>query len=172
MPRRTNPNIDEATTVPKSHTHPSHEGDGRARDPEATTAPLTPKPTRKDEPLVREPPTITSRLKEEVELRKWTLPRYCCTSCILETKTKVGSTVVKDPVPRTNPKIDETPTTPKPHTHPHPPANHPPINPVFIPRFYILFHFAVLHAEKKKRQAPPQSTSAAPFGKSLRKGGS
>jgi hypothetical protein len=43
---RTNQNINEAPTAPKSHTHPSHECDGRARDPEATAAPPTPKPTR------------------------------------------------------------------------------------------------------------------------------
>ena len=42
----TNPNINEEPTVPKSHTHPSHECDGRAHDPEATAAPPTPKPTK------------------------------------------------------------------------------------------------------------------------------
>jgi len=51
-----------------------------------------------------------------------------------ETKTKVGSTTAKAPALRTNPKIDETPTTPKRHTHPSviPPGNPPTINPVFI----------------------------------------
>jgi hypothetical protein len=29
---RTNPNINETPTAPKSHTHPSHESDGRSRD--------------------------------------------------------------------------------------------------------------------------------------------
>ncbi len=33
-------------------------------------------------------------------------------------KTKVGSTVAKDPVPRTNSNINETPTGPKSQTHP------------------------------------------------------
>ncbi len=41
---RTHPNIDEATTAPKSNTHPSHEFVGRARDPETMTTPPTPKP--------------------------------------------------------------------------------------------------------------------------------
>ena len=39
---RTNPNTKEAPTAPKPHTHPSHERDGQARDPEATAAPPTP----------------------------------------------------------------------------------------------------------------------------------
>ncbi len=53
-----------------------HECDGRAHDPVTMVVPLTPKPTRKAEPLF-----------------------------ILETKTKVGSTVAKTPVPRTHPNI-------------------------------------------------------------------
>jgi hypothetical protein len=57
---RTHPNIDETPTAPKSHTHLSHECVGRARDPEAMSAPPTLKPTRKAEVLVREPPTIVS----------------------------------------------------------------------------------------------------------------
>ncbi len=36
------------------------ECDGRAHDPDTMVAPLTPKPTRKDEALVRAPPTIAS----------------------------------------------------------------------------------------------------------------
>jgi hypothetical protein len=67
-----------------------HECDGRAHDPVTMVVPLTPKPTRKAEPLF-----------------------------ILETKTKVGSTVAKTPVPRTHPNIDETPTASKSHTHTH-----------------------------------------------------
>ena len=58
---RTNPNIDETPTGPKSPTHPTHKCDGRARDPEATADPPTPKPTRKAEALARAPPTIASR---------------------------------------------------------------------------------------------------------------
>jgi hypothetical protein len=80
--------------------------------------PLTPKPTSKAEALVRVSATIASCREEDDELRKWSLPRYCCASCILETKTKVGSTVAKVPVPRINPNMDEGPTTPKSHTHP------------------------------------------------------
>ncbi len=160
------------------------ECDGREHDPDTMVAPLTPKPTRKAE-----------------------LTRYRYVRCILETKTKVGRTEAKDPDPRTNPNINEAPTTPKSHTHPshecdatqrrwpphrHPSTrkaedlsrapptiasrreedvaphvptqitirrpphlNHPPthptckpptINPVFIPRCYILFHFVVLHS--------------------------
>ncbi len=111
----TYPNIDEVPTTPKSYTHPSHECDRRPCDSEATTAPPTPKPTHKDEPP---PPTIDSRREEDAALRKWPWPRYCCSSCILETKTKVGSTVGKTPAPHTYPNIDEAPTAPKSHTHP------------------------------------------------------
>jgi hypothetical protein len=50
---------------------------------------------------------------------------------------------VKDPVLRTNPKIDEVPTAPKPLTHPSHPETPHPSTPAFILRFYILFHFAV-----------------------------
>jgi hypothetical protein len=91
-----------------------YECDGRAHDPDTMVAPPTPKPTRKAEPLARAPPTIASRREEDAALRKWPLlPRYCCASCILETKTKVGSTAAKAPALRTNPKIDEAPTAPK-----------------------------------------------------------
>ncbi len=71
-----------------------HECDGWAHDPDTMVAPLTPKPKRKVEALARTPPTIASRHKENFELRKWQLPRYCCARCILETKTKVKSTAV------------------------------------------------------------------------------
>jgi hypothetical protein len=81
-------------------------------------APLTPKSTRKVEVLVRDPTTIVSCREEDTTVRKWPLPRYCSASCILETKTKVGSTTAKAPAPRINPNINETPTTPKSHTHP------------------------------------------------------
>jgi DNA-directed RNA polymerase subunit N (RpoN/RPB10) len=60
----------------------------------------------------------TTCREEDSVLRKWSLSRYCCARCILETKTKVGSTVSKDPGPRINPNINETPTAPKSHTHP------------------------------------------------------
>jgi hypothetical protein len=95
-----------------------HECDGRAHDPGTMVVPQTPKPTRKAEALVRAPPTIALCREEDAALRKWPLPQYCCASCILETKTKVGSTSAKAPAPRTHPNIDETPTTPKSHTHP------------------------------------------------------
>jgi hypothetical protein len=79
--------------------------------------PLTPKPTRKTEALVRVPSTITLFHEEDSAVRNWPLSRYCCANCILETKTKVGSTTVKVPDPRTHPNIDEVSTTPKSHTH-------------------------------------------------------
>jgi hypothetical protein len=98
-----------------------HECDGRAHDPGTMVAPLTPKTTRKAEALSWTSPTIAFCREEDAALRKWTCPRYCCASCILETKTKVGSTAAKAPALRTNPKIDEAPTAPKPPTHPsHP----------------------------------------------------
>jgi hypothetical protein len=113
---RINPNTNETTTVPKSHTHPSHEGDGLARDPEATTAPPTPKPTLKVKALVRTPTTIVSRREEDDALRKWSLSRYCCVRCILKLKQK---SEVPQRKPRTYvPKIGEAPTGPEPHTHP------------------------------------------------------
>jgi hypothetical protein len=37
-----------------------HEYDGRSHDPDTIVTPLTPKPTWKDEPLVRESQTIAS----------------------------------------------------------------------------------------------------------------
>ena len=73
------------------------EYDGRVRDPEATAAPPTPKPTRKAEALARAPPTIASRRKEGATLKEVALPRYRCASCILETKTNVGNTAAKAP---------------------------------------------------------------------------
>ena len=57
-----------------------HECDGRARDPDAMVAPLTPKPTRKAEALARAPPTIASSCEENAALRKWHWPRLCCAS--------------------------------------------------------------------------------------------
>ena len=89
-----------------------HECDGRAHDPDTMVAPLTPKPTRKAEALARAPPTIASSREEDTALKEVALPRYRCASCILETKTKVGSTVAKALAPRTNPKIDEALTAP------------------------------------------------------------
>ena len=94
------------------------ECDGRANDPDTMVAPLTPKPTRKAEALARAPPTIASRREEDAALKEVALPRYRFANCILETKTKVGSTAAKAPAPRTNPNINEAPTTPKSHTHP------------------------------------------------------
>ncbi len=64
-------------------------------------APLTNKPTRTAELLTRVSSTIPLSCEEDTELRKWPLSRYCCVSCILETKTKVGITEVKPPVLRT-----------------------------------------------------------------------
>jgi hypothetical protein len=50
----------ELKSTPKSPTHPSHECDGRVRDPDAMNVLPTPKPTRKAEALSRPPPTICS----------------------------------------------------------------------------------------------------------------
>jgi hypothetical protein len=71
-----------------------YEYDGRTHDPDTMVVTLTPKPTRKGEPLTREPPTIPSCREEDVVSRKWSLSRYCSVRSILETKTKVGSTGV------------------------------------------------------------------------------
>ncbi len=57
---RTHPNIDEAPTTPKSHTHPSHEYVGRECDPETMTDPPTPKPTHKVGALRTERPEPTA----------------------------------------------------------------------------------------------------------------
>ncbi len=84
-----------------------------------TLDPLTPKSTRKVETLTRAPSTIGLCHKTDTTLTKWSLTQYCSSSCILETKTKVGSTTVKVPVPRTHPNIDETPPDPN-----HPPTHH------------------------------------------------
>ncbi len=83
--------------------------------------PLTPKPTRKAEALVKAPPTIASRHEEDVALKKWPNPWLYCAKDILETKaneTNDGSTAAKAPAPRTNPNTKEAPTAPNPHTHP------------------------------------------------------
>jgi hypothetical protein len=93
-------------------------GDGRSHDPDTMVTPLTPKPTRKAETLTRAPPTIVSSREEDTVLKEVVLSRYRSANCILETKTKVGSTVAKSPVPRTNPDINETSTVPKSHVHP------------------------------------------------------
>ena len=61
--------------------------------------PLTPKPTRKAEALVKAPPTIASSREEDAALKEVALPRYRCASSILETKTKAGSTAAKAPAP-------------------------------------------------------------------------
>ncbi len=89
------------------------ECDGRAHDPDTMVVPLTPKPTRKAEALARAPPTIVSSRKEDADLKEVSLSRYRCANCILETKTKVGSTTAKAPDPRTNPNINVVPTAPK-----------------------------------------------------------
>ncbi len=67
---RTNPNTKEAPTVPKPHTHPSHERDGQEHNPGTMTDPTTPNPTRKAETLVRAPPTVASRREEDVAVKK------------------------------------------------------------------------------------------------------
>ena len=107
--------------VPVSHfTGTSETGNGPVGhlNPDTMVAPLTPKPTRKVESLPRSPPTIVSGREEDGALKEVVLSRYRCANYILETKTKVGSTTAKAPAPRTNPNINESPTTPKSHTHP------------------------------------------------------
>jgi hypothetical protein len=95
-------------------------------DPDTIAVPLTPKPTRKVEALVKEPSTIASRRKEDVALKEVPKSRLCCANGKFETKTKDGSTVVKVPTPRTNPNTKEAPTEPKPHTRPsHPETPRP-----------------------------------------------
>jgi hypothetical protein len=89
------------------------ECDGRAHDPDTMVDPPTPKPTRKTESLTRTPTTIVSSREEDASLKEVALTRYRCVSCILETKTKVGSTAAKAPDPRTNPNINESITSPK-----------------------------------------------------------
>jgi hypothetical protein len=96
-----------------------HEYDGRAHDPDTMATPPTPKPTFKAEALVREPPTIVSRREEDAALRKWSLSRYCCASCILETKTKSEA-------PQRKPR-PYVPTRKSMRRLPHP--NHPPTHP-------------------------------------------
>jgi hypothetical protein len=75
------------------------------------TARPTPKPTRKAEALSRAPPTIASRREENAALKKWPKPRQCCANGILESKANDGSTSVKTPAPRTNPKANEVLTS-------------------------------------------------------------
>jgi hypothetical protein len=74
-----------------------YECDGRVHDPDTMVVPLTPKPTRKTGALVRVTTTITFFREEDTVMRKWPLLRYCYATCILETKTKVGSTTEKVP---------------------------------------------------------------------------
>jgi hypothetical protein len=69
--------------------------------------PLTPKPTRKTEVLVKVTPTIASRREEDSALKEVVLQRYRCANGILETRTKDGSTAAKAPAPRTNPNTKE-----------------------------------------------------------------
>jgi hypothetical protein len=52
-----------------------HKCDGQAHDPDTMTAPLTPKATRKTERLVKAPPTIASRRKEDSVLKEVEKPR-------------------------------------------------------------------------------------------------
>jgi hypothetical protein len=109
------------------NTREIHKCDGQAHDPDTMVSPLTPKPTRKNEVLAKAPPTITSSRGDDAALKEVAFPRYRGANDILETKTKDGTTTEKAPVPRTNPNTKETPTVPKPHTHPttHPPTPKP-----------------------------------------------
>jgi hypothetical protein len=92
----------------------------------------SPTDTQADTPS-RSPPQgiadhcLTSRRRRCAE--KWSLSRYCCANCILETKTKVGSTAAKAPALRTNPKIGESPQRTQTTHPPIPPANSLPSTP-------------------------------------------
>jgi hypothetical protein len=94
------------------------ECDGQAHDPDTMVVSPIPKPTRKAEVLVMSTTTVASSREEDTVMKEVTLTRYRCANCILETKSKFGSTVAKDPDPRTNPNTNEATTTPKSHTHP------------------------------------------------------
>jgi hypothetical protein len=123
---RTNPKTKEAPTAPKPHTHPSHKCDGQVRNPGEMTVPPTPKPTRKPETLAMAPPTIASRREEDAALKEVAKARLSCANGIFETKTKDGITGAKVPAPRTDPKANESPTAPTPHTRPsHPETPRP-----------------------------------------------
>ena len=103
-----------------------HECDGRAHDPDTMVVPPTPRPTRKAKALTTAPPIIGWGDEEDAALKEVAVPQYRCASCILETTTKAGSTAAKALAPHTNPKIDEAPTAPKPHTRPsHPQTPRP-----------------------------------------------
>ena len=52
------------------------ECDGRTHDPDTMVDPLTPKPTRKTETLVRASPTITSSREEDTTMKEVVLSRY------------------------------------------------------------------------------------------------
>jgi hypothetical protein len=56
------------------NTREIHKYDGQAHVPDTMVDPLTPKPTREAEALVKAPPTIASRLEEDVDLKKWPKP--------------------------------------------------------------------------------------------------
>jgi hypothetical protein len=60
------PNDDEDV-----NTQEIHKCDGQTYDPDTMVVPLTTKPTRKVEYLVKAPSTIASRREEDVALKKW-----------------------------------------------------------------------------------------------------
>ncbi len=97
--------------------------DGRRTDTQADTQRQSPRQGTTDHHV------IVSRREEDAALRKCPLPWSFCARCILETQTKVGSTAGKAPALRTNPKIVEASTAPKPHTHPSHPQTHRPSTP-------------------------------------------
>ena len=76
-----------------------HECNGRAHDPDTMVAPLTPKPTRKTESLVKVPSTMASRHEENVTLKKWPKSWLSYANGILESKANDGSTAAKAPAP-------------------------------------------------------------------------
>jgi hypothetical protein len=106
----------------------------------------TPISARKSKTLDKTPPIIVSRREEDAVLKEVVLSRYRWARCILETKSKVGRTVEKTPVPHTNPKNYEAPTSPKPPTHPshlQTPRRSTPSSSLGSTPSSIYFHFAV-----------------------------
>jgi hypothetical protein len=100
------------------NTREIHKCDEQEYDLDTTVAPLTPKPTRKAESLVKAPPTNVSCHEEDVALKKWPKSWLSYENGILETKANDGSTGTKVPDPRINPNTKEARTAPKPLTHP------------------------------------------------------
>jgi hypothetical protein len=64
------------------NTREIHKCGGQVYDPDTMVVPLTPKPTRKTEAIVKAPTTMVSRGEEDAALQKWPKPRSCCANGI------------------------------------------------------------------------------------------